>query len=48
MPSRDFVAFDPLTILSELRDVEYLVVGRARTEGKRSRTRIARGDEGAW
>jgi hypothetical protein len=27
MPSRDFVAFDPLTILSNLRDVEYLVVG---------------------
>jgi hypothetical protein len=27
MPSRDFVAFDPLTILSGLRDVEYLVVG---------------------
>jgi hypothetical protein len=27
MPSRDFVAFDPLTILSRLRDIEYLVVG---------------------
>ena len=27
MPSRDFVAFDPLTILSKLRDVEYMVVG---------------------
>ena len=27
MPSRNFVAFDPLTILSRLRDVEYLVVG---------------------
>jgi len=27
MPSRDFVAFDPLTILSRLRDVEYVVVG---------------------
>ena len=27
MPSRDFVAFDPLTILSSLRDVEYMVVG---------------------
>ena len=27
MPSRNFVAFDPLTILSKLRDVEYLVVG---------------------
>ena len=27
MPSRDFAAFDPLTILSTLRDVEYLVVG---------------------
>jgi len=27
MPSRNFVAFDPLTILSKLRDVEYMVVG---------------------
>jgi hypothetical protein len=27
MPSRDFVAFDPQTILSGLRDVEYMVVG---------------------
>jgi len=27
MPSRDFVAFDPLTILSRLGDVDYLVVG---------------------
>ena len=27
MPSRDFAAFDPLTILSKRRDVEYLVVG---------------------
>ena len=27
MPSKDFAAFDPLTILSKLRDVEYLVVG---------------------
>ena len=27
MPSRNFVAFDPLTILSRLRDVEYMVVG---------------------
>ena len=27
MPSRNFVAFDPLTILHRLRDVEYLVVG---------------------
>jgi hypothetical protein len=27
MPSRDFVAFDPLTILSSLRDVEHMVVG---------------------
>lgn len=27
MPSRDFAAFDPLTILSRLRDVDYLVVG---------------------
>jgi hypothetical protein len=27
MPSRHFVAFDPLTILSSLRDVDYLVVG---------------------
>ena len=26
MPSRNFVAFDPLTILSKLRDVEYMVV----------------------
>src|SRR5712691_10296219 len=27
MPSRNFVAFDPLRILSRLRDVDYLVVG---------------------
>jgi hypothetical protein len=27
MPSRDFVAFDPLTILTRLRDVDHLVVG---------------------
>ena len=27
MPSRNFVAFDPLTILSQLRDVEYIIVG---------------------
>jgi len=27
MPSRDFAAFDPLTILNKLRDVEHLVVG---------------------
>ena len=27
MPSRNFVAFDPLTILSRLRDVEYMVGG---------------------
>jgi hypothetical protein len=27
MPSKDFVAFDPLALLSELRDVDYLVVG---------------------
>ncbi len=27
MPSQDFVAFDPLAILTSLRDVEYLVVG---------------------
>jgi hypothetical protein len=27
MPSRNSVAFDPLTILSKLRDVEYMVVG---------------------
>lgn len=27
MPSRNFVAFDPLTILTRLRDVQYLVVG---------------------
>jgi hypothetical protein len=27
MPSKDFVAFDPLTILSSLHDVEYIVVG---------------------
>ena len=27
MPSRDFVAFDPLTILTALRDVDYLLVG---------------------
>ena len=27
MPSRNFVAFDPLTILNRLRDVEYMVVG---------------------
>jgi len=27
MPSKNFVAFDPLTILSRLRDVEYMVVG---------------------
>ncbi len=27
MPLRNFVAFDPLTILTALRDVEYLVVG---------------------
>jgi hypothetical protein len=27
MPSKDFVAFDPLTILNELRDVEHIVVG---------------------
>ncbi|MBI4518799.1 MAG: hypothetical protein HY699_23645 [Deltaproteobacteria bacterium] len=27
MPSRDFAAFDPLTILSTLRDIEYLVIG---------------------
>jgi hypothetical protein len=27
MPSKDFAAFDPLTILNKLRDVEYLVVG---------------------
>jgi len=27
MPSRNFVAFDPLTILNRLRDVEYIIVG---------------------
>jgi hypothetical protein len=27
MPSRNSAAFDPLTILSNLRDVEYMVVG---------------------
>ena len=27
MPSRSFVAFDPLTLLRSLRDVDYLVVG---------------------
>jgi hypothetical protein len=27
MPSKDFVAFDPLAILTRLLDVEYLVVG---------------------
>lgn len=27
MPSRNFVAFDPLRILSSLRDVDYMVVG---------------------
>ena len=27
MPSRDFAAFDPLAILTSLREVEYLVVG---------------------
>jgi len=27
MPSRDFVEFDPLRILSELRDVDHIVVG---------------------
>lgn len=27
MPSRDFVEFDPLTILSKLREVDHIVVG---------------------
>lgn len=27
MPSRDFAAFDPLTILTRLREVEYVLVG---------------------